>query len=109
MPQKWQNVISVSLKLLTRHILNPCIILYYYSILNLQFSRKDVIKQYCKYVNNFSLAMKTLESNIKKKQRFLEFLKKQLIQSGTQLSLQALLLKPVQRFPQYLLFIQVGQ
>lgn len=67
-----------------------------------------MVKHYCKYVNNFSKAMSILADNMKKRQRFLDFLKKQMVQSGTQLSLQALLLKPVQRFPQYLLFLQVS-
>ncbi|XP_011409669.1 PREDICTED: rho guanine nucleotide exchange factor 10-like protein [Amphimedon queenslandica] len=70
------------------------------------FSRRDVVRHYSKYVNNFTVAMNILEKAIKKKQRFFEFLKRQMKTSGIQLSLQALLLKPIQRFFQYLLFLK---
>ena len=74
----------------------------------IQFTRKEVMKHYCEYVNNFTNSMNILEKGIKKKPKFLNFLKRQMLQSGTQLSLQALLLKPIQRFPHYLLFLQVN-
>ena len=74
----------------------------------IQFTRKEVMKHYCEYVNNFTNSMNILEKGIKKKPKFLNFLKRQMLQSGTQLSLQALLLKPIQRFPHYILFLQVN-
>ena len=58
-------------------------------------------------MNNFTGAMSILESRIKKKPRFVSFLKDALITCGTNLSLQGLLLKPIQRFPQYILMLQV--
>ena len=72
-----------------------------------QFNRKEVIKHYSKYVNNFTKAMEILEKAIKKKPKFVAFLRKKYNQSKTSLSLQGLLLKPIQRFPQYILFLQV--
>ena len=51
--------------------------------------------------------MEMLQRNIKKKQKFVTFLKEKYRESKTSLSLQGLLLKPVQRFPQYILFLQV--
>ena len=75
----------------------------------IQFTRKEVMKHYCEYVNNFTNSMNILEKVIKKKPKFLNFLKRQMLQSGTQLSLQALLLKPIQQFPHYILFLQVNK
>ena len=72
-----------------------------------QFYRREVIAHYVKYVNNFTDAMATLQKNIKRKQKFVTFLEQRYRESKTSLSLQGLLLKPVQRFPQYILFLQV--
>jgi Rho guanine nucleotide exchange factor 10 len=71
-----------------------------------QFYRREVIAHYVKYVNNFTDAMATLQKNIKRKQKFVTFLEQKYRESKTSLSLQGLLLKPVQRFPQYILFLQ---
>ena len=65
-----------------------------------------MIGHYVEYINNFTDAMGTLQRNIKKKQ-FASFLEQKYRESKTSLSLQGLLLKPVQRFPQYILFLQV--
>ena len=65
------------------------------------------MKHYVEYVNNFTDAMITLQNGIKKKPKFVNFLKETYKNSRTSLSLQGLLLKPVQRFPQYILFLQV--
>lgn len=51
--------------------------------------------------------MSIIERGINKKQRLVDFLQQQLERSPSQLSLQALLLKPIQRFPQYILFLKV--
>ena len=74
---------------------------------SLQFNRKEVTKHYSLYVNNFTMAMQILEKAIKKKGKFITFLRRKYNQSKTSLSLQGLLLKPIQRFPQYILFLQV--
>lgn len=52
--------------------------------------------------------MSILEKAIKKKHKFYDFLKQQMTVTPTPLSLQALLLKPIQRFPQYILFLKVS-
>ena len=51
--------------------------------------------------------MATLEKAINKKPKFVQFLKEKYAHSRTSLSLQGLLLKPIQRFPQYIMFLQV--
>ena len=66
------------------------------------------MKTYSEYVNNFMGAMSMLESRIKKKPRFVTFLKDALIMCGTNLIFQRLLLKPIQRIPQYILILQVS-
>jgi hypothetical protein len=69
---------------------------------------KALVKHYTGYVNNFAVAMHTLERSIIKKNRFVQFLKEKYKSSKTSLSLQGLLLKPIQRFPQYILFLTVS-
>ena len=66
---------------------------------------KALVKHYTSYINNFAIAMHTLEHSIMKKQCFVQFLKEKYKSS---LSLQGLLLKPIQRFPQYILFLTVS-
>lgn len=73
-----------------------------------QFNRKEVLKNYSDYVNNFATAMDLLSKAIKKKPRFVEFMNQHYRKSGTSLSLQALLLKPIQRFPQFIMFLSVS-
>ena len=50
--------------------------------------------------------MQILKKAIKKKTKFVTFLRQKYNQTKTSLSLQGLLLKPIQRFPQYILFLQ---
>ena len=69
---------------------------------------KALVRYYTSYVNNFAVAMHTLERSIMKKTRFVQFLKEKYMCSKTSLSLQGLLLKPIQRFPQYILFLTVS-
>ena len=69
---------------------------------------KALVRHYTSYVNNFAVAMHTLERSIMKKTRFVQFLKEKYQISKTSLSLQGLLLKPIQRFPQYILFLTVS-
>ena len=78
-----------------------------HACIHTQFHRKEVIGHYVEYVNNFTDAMALLQKNIKKRPKFVTFLKEKYHESKTSLSLQGLLLKPVQRFPQYILFLQV--
>ena len=69
---------------------------------------KALVKHYTSYVNNFAVAMHILERSIIKKTKFVQFLKEKYKSSKTSLSLQGLLLKPIQRFPQYILFLTVS-
>ena len=69
---------------------------------------KSLLRHYTGYVNNFAEAMHVLERSIIKKQKFVQFLKSKFHLSKTSLSLQGLLLKPIQRFPQYILFLTVS-
>jgi len=52
--------------------------------------------------------MTTLGNAINKKPKFVHFYKEKYESSRTSLSLQGLLLKPIQRFPQYIMFLQVS-
>ena len=74
-----------------------------------QLATKEVIRQYSMYVNNFTPAISVLERGLRKKPKFVTFLSDRYKQSNTSLSLQGLLLKPIQRFPQYIMFLQVGR
>lgn len=66
-----------------------------------------MVQNYSTYVNNFTTAMSCLEKAINKKPKFVQLLKEKYAHSRTSLSLQGLLLKPIQRFPQYIMFLQV--
>lgn len=70
------------------------------------FTRKPAIRAYSQFVCNFPVAMETMERMISKKPKFVTFLKQRLMADPTRLTLQGLLTKPIQRFPQYLLFLQ---
>lgn len=70
---------------------------------------KALMKHYTSYVNNFTLAMNIFQKSIQKKPRFVDFLKQKYKSSKTSLSLQGLMLKPIQRFPQYILFLTVSK
>ena len=67
-----------------------------------------MLKNYSDYVNNFTTAMDLLSKAIEKKPRFVEFMNQCYRKSGTSLNLQALLLKPIQRFPQFIMFLTVS-
>ena len=73
-----------------------------------QMHNKSLLRHYTAYINNFAKAMHVLERSIHKKQKFVDFLKSKYASSKTSLSLQGLLLKPIQRFPQYILFLTVS-
>ncbi|XP_078695559.1 rho guanine nucleotide exchange factor 10-like isoform X20 [Branchiostoma floridae x Branchiostoma belcheri] len=70
------------------------------------FSKSMVLDVYSAYVNNFSTAMETVKKACATKPAFLEFLKARQASSGDRLSLYGLMLKPVQRFPQFILLLQ---
>lgn len=83
---------------------------------NLQMHNKALVKHYTGYVNNFAFAMHTLawvrgymhtleQSSIET--TLCPVLEGEVHKQQNNLSLQGLLLKPIQRFPQYILFLTV--
>ena len=65
-----------------------------------------VLEVYSAYVNNFSSAMETVKRCARKEPQFAEYLRMRQTQSPDKLSLFGLMVKPVQRFPQYILQFQ---
>ncbi|XP_077509983.1 rho guanine nucleotide exchange factor 10-like protein isoform X6 [Amblyomma americanum] len=70
------------------------------------FSKPIVLDIYSDFINNFSLAMETAKQAAKSKSAFAEFLKIKQIYSPDRLSFFGLMVKPVQRFPQFILLLQ---
>lgn len=69
------------------------------------FSKSMVLDAYSEYVNNFSTAVGVLRKSCATKLTFLEFLKKQ-DSSPDRITLYGLMMKPIQRFPQFILLLQ---
>ena len=72
------------------------------------FSKAIVLDIYSDFINNFSVSMETIKHEAKRKSTFADFLKMRQISSPDRLSLFGLMVKPVQRFPQFILLLQVG-
>ncbi|XP_015917701.1 rho guanine nucleotide exchange factor 10-like protein isoform X1 [Parasteatoda tepidariorum] len=70
------------------------------------FSKVMVLDIYSDFINNFSLAMETAKQASKNKSAFADFLKVKQINSTDRLSFFGLMVKPVQRFPQFILMLQ---
>ncbi|XP_067128499.1 rho guanine nucleotide exchange factor 10-like protein isoform X2 [Centruroides vittatus] len=70
------------------------------------FSKSMVLDIYSDFINNFSLAMETAKQASKNKSAFADFLKVKQITSPDRLSFFGLMVKPVQRFPQFILLLQ---
>ncbi|XP_063410363.1 rho guanine nucleotide exchange factor 10-like protein [Mytilus trossulus] len=70
------------------------------------FSREMVIELYSGYVNNFSSAMEELKSLQNTKPALANFLTEKAMKSPDRLPLFGLLVKPVQRFPQFITMMQ---
>ncbi|PIK35000.1 putative rho guanine nucleotide exchange factor 10 isoform X2 [Apostichopus japonicus] len=70
------------------------------------FSKAMVLDVYSSYVNNFTHAMETAKKSAAQKSRFHDFLEKHQSCSNDRLSLYALMLKPIQRFPQFICLLQ---
>ena len=70
------------------------------------FPSAMVLEVYSAYVNNFSSAMETVKRCARKEPQFAEYLSMRQSQSPDKLSLFGLMVKPVQRFPQYILQFQ---
>ncbi|XP_051579459.1 rho guanine nucleotide exchange factor 10-like isoform X2 [Myxocyprinus asiaticus] len=70
------------------------------------FSKSMVLDAYSEYVNNFSLAMGVVRKACAAKPCFLDFLKHRQETSEDRLTLYGLMMKPIQRFPQFILLLQ---
>ncbi|XP_033107620.1 rho guanine nucleotide exchange factor 10-like isoform X9 [Anneissia japonica] len=70
------------------------------------FSKAMVLDVYSAYVNNFTNAMDTAKKAAALKPAFNEFILEQQKSSKDRLSLYGLMLKPIQRFPQFILLLQ---
>ncbi|KAK2826247.1 hypothetical protein Q5P01_020461 [Channa striata] len=70
------------------------------------FSKSMVLDAYSEYVNNFSSAMAVVRKSCASKPGFLEFLKHRQETSSDRMTLYGLMMKPIQRFPQFILLLQ---
>uniref|UniRef100_A0A4W3JJT6 Rho guanine nucleotide exchange factor 10 n=1 Tax=Callorhinchus milii TaxID=7868 RepID=A0A4W3JJT6_CALMI len=70
------------------------------------FSKSMVLDAYSEYVNNFSTAMGIVKKVCATKPGFLEFLKHCHESSSDRITLYGLMMKPIQRFPQFILLLQ---
>uniref|UniRef100_A0A8D3D6F2 Rho guanine nucleotide exchange factor 10 n=1 Tax=Scophthalmus maximus TaxID=52904 RepID=A0A8D3D6F2_SCOMX len=70
------------------------------------FSKSMVLDAYSEYVNNFSNAMAVVRKTCAAKPGFLEFLKHRQETSSDRMTLYGLMMKPIQRFPQFILLLQ---
>lgn len=70
------------------------------------FSKSMVLDAYSEYVNNFSTAMAVVRKTCSAKPGFLEFLKQRQETSTDRMTLYGLMMKPIQRFPQFILLLQ---
>ncbi|ELV13214.1 Rho guanine nucleotide exchange factor 10 [Tupaia chinensis] len=71
------------------------------------FSKSMVLDAYSEYVNNFSTAVAVLKKTCATKPAFLEFLKQCQESSPDRTTLYSLMMKPIQRFPQFILLLQL--
>ncbi|KAL2090467.1 hypothetical protein ACEWY4_012730 [Coilia grayii] len=70
------------------------------------FSKSMVVDVYSDYVNNFTNAMALIKKACMSKPAFLEFLKRKQASSTDRITLYGLMVKPIQRFPQFILLLQ---
>ncbi|TKS77869.1 Rho guanine nucleotide exchange factor 10-like protein [Collichthys lucidus] len=61
---------------------------------------------WCDYINNFTNAMALIKKACISKPAFLEFLKRKQASSPDRITLYGLMVKPIQRFPQFILLLQ---
>ncbi|GCC32838.1 hypothetical protein chiPu_0011302 [Chiloscyllium punctatum] len=70
------------------------------------FSKSMVLDVYSDYVNNFTNAMALIKKACLTKPAFLEFLKRKQASNSDRITLYGLMVKPIQRFPQFILLLQ---
>lgn len=72
------------------------------------FGKPVVLDIYSGFINNFSSAMELAKMEAKRKSALADFFKVKQISAHDRLSFFGLMVKPVQRFPQFILFLQVS-
>ena len=70
------------------------------------FSKPIVLEVYSNFINNFSIAMDLARSEAKRKSALDDFFKVKQISAHDRLSFFGLMVKPVQRIPQFIMFLQ---
>ncbi|XP_014675027.1 PREDICTED: rho guanine nucleotide exchange factor 10-like protein [Priapulus caudatus] len=70
------------------------------------FSKAIIVDIYSDFVNNFTHAVETARRLCKQRPPFADFMKNNQVMSKDRLSFFGLMVKPVQRFPQYILLLQ---
>uniref|UniRef100_A0A669DBP1 Rho guanine nucleotide exchange factor 10 like n=1 Tax=Oreochromis niloticus TaxID=8128 RepID=A0A669DBP1_ORENI len=70
------------------------------------FSKSMVLNVYSDYINNFTSAMALIKKACLSKPAFLDFLKRKQASSPDRITLYGLMVKPIQRFPQFILLLQ---
>jgi Rho guanine nucleotide exchange factor 10 len=70
------------------------------------FSKSIVLEVYSNYINNFTVAMNLARTESKRKSAFADFLNVKQISSHDRMNFFGLMVTPVQRFPQLILFLQ---
>lgn len=70
------------------------------------FSKSIILDIYSGFINNFSFAMELAKMEAKRKSALSDFLSVKQMMAHDRLSFFGLMVKPVQRFPQFILFLQ---
>ena len=70
------------------------------------FSKSKILEVYSDFINNFNQAMELAKSESKRKSAFADFLKVKQITASDRLNFFGLMVKPIQRFPQFILLLQ---
>jgi len=70
------------------------------------FSKSMVLEIYSDFINNFTDAMECAKSESKRKLAFADFLKIKQITAQDRLNFFGLMVKPIQRFPQFIMLLQ---
>merc|ERR1719445_661046 len=70
------------------------------------FSKSKVLEVYSDFINNFNQAMELAKSESKRKSAFADFLQVKQITAADRLNFFGLMVKPIQRFPQFILLLQ---
>lgn len=72
------------------------------------FGKPIILEIYSGFINNFSVAMELAKSEQKRKSALADFFQVKQYSAQDRLSFFGLMVKPVQRFPQFILFLQVS-